>query len=122
MMTAKQWARVRDAGVYGLRRGAWYAVVAEGSSGMIVLNVSMRNVPVPGDQVDFRDDEPSRWSIVQWDPSERGAQRASEIGFGLTYAVCPSCRSRARIEPSEPEVMVCPECAGEFEVEWASKC
>jgi hypothetical protein len=98
MMTAKQWARVRNAGVYGLRRGAWYPVVAEGSSGMIVLNVSMRNVPVPRDSIDLSDDEPSCWSVVQWHPQERGAQRASEIGFGL------------------------PECAGEFQVEWSSKC
>ena len=122
MMAAKQWARVRNAGVYGLRRGAWYAVVAEGSSDMIVLNVSTRNVPVPRDQVDLREQQPSEWSVVQWDPSERGAQRASEIGFGLMYAVCPSCRSRARIDAAEPETMVCPECGGEFQVEWASRC
>jgi len=120
-MTAKQWARVRNAGVYGLRRGAWYPVVAEGSSGMIVLNVSTRNVPVPRDLVDLSDDKPIRWTVVQWDPQERGAQRVSEIGFGLTYVVCPSCRSRARLEPPEPEVMICPECAGEFEVEWAGR-
>ncbi len=120
-MTAKQWARVKNAGAHGLRRGAWYPVVAEGSAGMIVLNVSTRNVPVPRSLVDLSDDKPSRWSFVQWAPEERGAQRASEIGFGLTYLVCPSCRSRARIQPTRYETMVCPECAGEFEVEWPSK-
>lgn len=121
-MTAKQWARVRQAGVYGLRRGAWYAVVAESGKGMVILNVSKRNVPVPRDQVDLRDAVPDRWSVVQWDPSERGAQRASEIGFGPTYAVCPGCRARAQVEASRPRTMLCLECAGEYEVEWEPKC
>ncbi|MGD8727524.1 MAG: hypothetical protein PVH40_07755 [Gemmatimonadales bacterium] len=122
MMTAKQWARVKDAAVHGLRRGAWYPVVAEGSSDIIVLNVSTRNVPVPRDLLDLSDEKPSRWSVVQWKPEERGAQRASEVGFGLTYVVCPSCRARARIDATEPELMICPECAGEFEIEWTSRC
>lgn len=122
MMTAKQWARVRYAGVHGLRRGAWYAVVAEGKAGMLVLSVSKRNVPVPRGQLDLAGEPPAHWSIVEWKASERGAQRASEAGIGPTYAVCPGCRARARIEPIDAVSMVCLECGEEFSVDWERRC
>ncbi len=121
-MSAKQWARVKAPGVYGLRRGAWYVVVGAGGSGMLVLNVNMRNVPVPNALVETRDGKPALWSVVQWDPSDRGAQRVTEVGFGLQYVVCPACRARAQVGGDQPVGLTCPECTGAFEVDWNSLC
>jgi hypothetical protein len=121
-MAAKQWARIKGSGVHGLRRGAWYVVVGRGRSGMLVVNVSTRNVPVRREQVDVRDDQPVSWSVVQWDGAEPGAKRISESGFDLTYVVCPSCRGRTRLGNGQPAGLTCPECAGEFAIDWSARC
>ena len=122
MMTAKRWARVKAPGVHGLRRGAWYVVVGAGRSGMLVLNVSMRNVPIPNDLVEIRDGKPTVWSVVQWDPSDRGAERVAEVGYGFQYLVCPACRTRAQVGGEHPADLTCPACTGAFQVDWNSLC
>ncbi len=89
-MGLEKWARPKP-GAHGLRRGAWYAVVNEMNTAMIVLDVQKNNVPVPRDMLVFSDQAPMKWTVVQWEESQRGAERASEENDGLTYAVCPIC-------------------------------
>jgi hypothetical protein len=112
---------VRRSGTHGLRRGAWYSVVADPPSGLVILNVRMNNVPVLRAHVELSDSPPDRWSVVQWDEKQRGAERASQENDGLLYAVCPSCSARAKPAP-ETRRLSCPECGGEFPVDWEHPC
>lgn len=114
----KQWARVKQSGAHGLRRGAWYAVVNNAKPDLVILDVHKHNVPVPRGLVEVSDAKPSRWSVVQWQETDRGAQRVSESELGMIYAVCPACRARAPIEPDDAQAMKCPECGRRFEMDW----
>lgn len=120
-MTAKQWVRVKAPGVHGMRRGAWYAVVGA-RSGLLIVSVNRRNVPVPTDLVEIRESEPTAWSVVQWDPGDRGAQRVAAVGYSLRYVVCPACRTRAQVGGEQPVDLTCPTCTGAFEVDWSVPC
>ncbi len=120
-MTARSWARVLQAGAHGLRRGAWYPVVNVTNRELVLLDVHKANVPVPRTLVELSDHSPDAWSVVQWDGTEPGADRAGELNRGLTYAVCPHCRARAPLG-QEAERMVCPECTRDAEVDWAHPC
>ena len=119
--TAKKWARVKRTGTHGLRRGAWYPVVSDPSSGLVVLDVRRHNVPVLRAHVDLSDAPPSLWSVVRWDEKQRGAQRASAQNLGLTYVVCPQCSERAKVE-TEVARLTCPDCGGAFAVDWEHPC
>ena len=118
----KKWARAKQSGAHGLRRGAWYAVVNEGHPKMAVLSVRKHNVPVPREMLEFSDGRPTQWSVVQWQDRQRGAQRASEANEGLTYAVCPACGERARLDPPDTKRITCAHCHGDFTVDWEHPC
>ncbi len=117
----KKWARAKQSGAHGLRRGAWYAVVNDGHPKMAVLSVRKHNVPVPREMLEFGDEAPTQWSVVQWKETQRGARRASEANQGLIYAVCPACRERARIELDTKRI-TCAHCHGDFTVDWDHPC
>ena len=121
-MAANKWARVKQSGAHGLRRGAWNAVVNEKKPDLVFVDVNMRNVPVPGELVELAEGEPDRWSVVMWQEHENGAERASDSEFGKMYGVCPGCRSRQKFSPAGVAEMVCPECGGDFKVDWENPC
>ena len=118
----KRWARAKQSGAHGLRRGAWYAVVNEGNPKLAVLSVRKHNVPVPREMLEFSDEAPTQWSVVQWQETQRGARRASEANQALTYAVCPACGERAKVDPGEANELTCASCHGAFPVDWDHPC
>ncbi len=121
-MQPKKWARVRKTGAHGLRRGAWYPVVNESRADLVVLDVNKKNIPVPRDLLELREERPAMWSVVEWADRQRGAHQATRANYGHVYAVCPSCKARCRLEPSDAQEMVCPNCGGEFGVDWTEPC
>ncbi|UCF39636.1 MAG: hypothetical protein JSW43_07750 [Gemmatimonadota bacterium] len=120
-MTAKKWARVKQNGAHGLRRGAWYPVVNDKKPDLLIVDVNKKNVPVSRGLVEVSDDAPKRWSVVAWDAADRGSRRASESRYGLVYGVCPACRARVTLE-EQADHATCSECGGEFEVDWDHLC
>lgn len=117
-MASDKWARPKP-GAHGLRRGAWYPVVNEmGSTAMIVLDVQKNNVAVPRDMLVLSEVRPSMWTVVEWQDTQRGAQRAIEENHGLTYVVCPACQSRADMAPADTPHLRCAHCNGAYTVDW----
>lgn len=121
-MQPKKWARVRKTGAHGLRRGAWYPVVNDARPDLVVLDVNKKNIPVPRDLLDVRQQRPALWSVVEWQDRQRGSDRATEANLGSVYAVCPACKARSQLEPADAQHMVCPKCGGDFEVDWVQPC
>lgn len=117
----RRWARVKQSGAHGLRRGAWYLVVNEASK-LVVLEVRHDNVPVPRAMIELADAKPEAWSVVQWNQDQLGARRASEANLGLTYAVCGHCAARQIIEPPTAEHMQCEECGVDWRLDWEHPC
>lgn len=122
MPSPEMWARVKRLGTHGLRRGAWYPVVNRSSVELLVVDVAKKNVPVPRDAVDLSEDPPASWSVVMWKERDPGIKRVSDAGFALTYVVCPSCRARAELPSGEVASMPCPQCGGEYALDWAHPC
>jgi hypothetical protein len=122
MKSSELWARVKQLGAHGLRRGAWYPVVNEVTEEMLVVDVAKQNVPVPRQLVDVSERAPRRWSIVVREPSEPGADRISAEGHPLEYAVCPGCRSRVPFGGGRPEQMDCPNCQRRYPIDWEDRC
>ena len=120
-LPTRRWARAKQSGAHGMRRGAWYLVVNE-SSKMIVIEVRKVNVPVPHDIVEIASEKPNAWSVVRWRASQAGARRVSEQSFGTTYAVCSNCSERQAIEPENAERMVCAACGQNLPVDWDNPC
>lgn len=119
----RKWARAKTSGAHGLRRGAWYLVVNDAQKNVVVLNVRKSNVPVPRSMLEVSEEQPSKWSVVRWQESQRGARRASERNMGvLIYAVCPSCGERSPIEPKDAPTLACAHCHGVFPVDWEHPC
>ena len=116
-MGSERWARPKP-GTHGLRRGAWYPVVNEMGAAMIVLDVQKHNVPVPRDMLVLSEEQPAKWTVVQWQESQRGAQRASERNQSLTYAVCPACQTRSNLNPPDTPRLKCERCNGAYTVDW----
>jgi hypothetical protein len=97
-------------------------VVNDGQTNMVILNVRADNVPVPRSMLDIRAERPSKWSLVEWQESQRGARRASQESLGLRYLVCPTCSLRSQIELSGEGEVVCAHCRGKFAVDWERPC
>jgi len=116
----RKWARVRQEGAHGLRRGAWYAVVNDGKGSFVVLDVYRRNVPVDRAVLEVVNDRPMCWSIVRLTPESLAAARARERdNLEPTYAVCPRCRRRAPVKTGTMD-MECVHCRQVFLVDWAT--
>jgi len=120
-MPQRKWARIRLVGAHNLRRGAWYPVVNDSNSSFVILDVSKHNVPVSRESVELSEVKPVLWSIVKFDPSKPIPPRISQQQLPLTYAVCPICRARARVEDDQPEI-TCVDCNTRSKVDWSSPC
>ena len=119
-MSDRKWARVRRAGAHGLRRGAWYPVLNDRPS-IVVLDVAKRVVPMDRTLLEFRDTAPDAWSIVANPPESSQARRASESAMGWTYGVCPQCRERQNLAEGDTEI-VCEFCGATAGIDWEHPC
>jgi hypothetical protein len=114
-MTMPQWARL-DADVDSpLRRGAWYPVTRV-SATEITVDVNHRPTSVPRNLMSLHGKPPSAWTVV---PRPRDAIRMP-ASWGDTYAVCPNCRERSRLN-DHPASLRCQRCNGFFPVDWNEK-
>jgi hypothetical protein len=120
-MSPSKWARVSQSEAFGLRRGAWYPVVSDGSSQLVVLDVNKSIRPVNRVHLEFRDERPMTWSVVRREPTERAAQVATAKALGPMYGVCPRCRYRAAV-PEQEALHTCPACTASAEVDWDHPC
>ena len=116
-----KWARVSKDEAHGMRRGAWYAVVGDAESNLVLLDVNRSNRPVSRTSLEFTEEKPSKWSVVQRDAEDRVALRASTAKLGPVYGVCPLCRARVSIVPDAHEAR-CPRCKEVSEVDWDNPC
>ena len=116
-----KWARVSKDEAHGLRRGAWYAVVGDGEADLVLLDVNKSNRPVNRSSLEFADEKPSKWSVVQRNPEEHAAIRASSADLGPVYGVCPLCRARVSIAPEASDAH-CPRCKEVSEIDWDNPC
>ena len=107
-----QWARLTSDENRGLRRGAWYRVVAT-TPGEAVLDVNRRRVPLPRASLQFVSTPPQTWTVVSRPPDAHGLP----TGWDDKYAVCPSCRNRAPLKQSDLTLR-CQRCGGLFRVAW----
>ena len=119
--SAMKWARVAKEEAHGMRRGAWYAVVGDGKSKLVLLDVNRSNRPVNRSSLEFTDEKPHKWSVVQRDAEDQAAVRASSAELGPVYGVCPLCRARVSIVPEANEAS-CPRCEEVSEVDWDHPC
>lgn len=117
----RKWARVKRAGAHGLRRGAWYAVLNENKSNIVVLDVSKKAVPIDRSMLDFSTQKPRKWSVVRLDPEKDAAELASEAGLSPLYGVCPNCAGRANLKQDDSQLK-CPVCQLLFEIDWSAAC
>ena len=112
MPNSGQWARVRPTEAGHLRRGAWYRVVRlTATEAVLEVNGALTTVPRPS--VEIVPTPPSRWAVVPRPP--RSARLPTS--WGPRYAVCPNCRTRARLE-EKTTAMRCPKCNGFFDIGW----
>jgi len=116
-----RWARVSKDEAFGLRRGAWYSVVGDAESMLVLLDVNKSNRPVNRTNLEFSEEKPTKWSVVQRDPDDHAALRASTAKLGPVYGVCPLCRARVAIGPGASEAS-CPRCKEVSEVDWDNPC
>lgn len=117
----RKWARVKKAGAHGMRRGAWYAVLNENKSNIVVLDVSKKAVPIDRTMLDFTMQKPHKWSVVHLDPQKDAAELAGEAGLGSLYGVCPNCAGRANLKKEDTQ-LTCPVCQLLFEIDWSMTC
>jgi hypothetical protein len=116
-----KWARVSRDEAHGLRRGAWYAVVGDAESDLVLLDVAKSNRPVNRTSLEFADQKPTKWSVVRRKPDDHAALRASSASLGPVYGVCPLCRARVSLAPTAREAQ-CPRCKEKSEIDWANPC
>ena len=97
-----------------LRRGAWYPVV-ERTAIEAVVEVDQTRLRVRRDEVLFRSDRPTAWTVV----NRTGVMRPTLSGPKVvtTYAVCPDCTGRQEFE-GHPETLMCVRCRRAAKVDW----
>jgi len=117
----RKWARVKRAGAHGLRRGAWYVVLNENKTNIVVLDVSKKAIPIDRSLLDFTAQKPRKWSVVQLDPQKDATELAGEAGLGPLYGVCPNCAGRANLKPEDTQ-LTCRVCQLLFEIDWSVTC
>jgi hypothetical protein len=107
-----QWARPHTDVNRGLRRGAWYRVIAF-TPGEVILDVNRNPRIVPREGLEIVSTPPQRWSIV---PRPSDAVHVP-VDWGECYALCPTCRNRTPIK-GHLTTLRCPRCAGLFQIDW----
>lgn len=98
------------------RQGAWYPVVSEGRS-RIVLEVNGKRVDFARTAVEVRPNRPDKFTVVYRSPNEKAPPIAKEADPGRIYAVCPDCAHRTRLF-GEPKTLQCPGCRHEGVIAW----
>ena len=121
-MSPRKWARVLQSGAHGLRRGAWYPVVNDSSTRIVILDVSKKNVPVDRGSLEISERKSEEWSIVKWEPGRPLPHRMSEKRLPRIYAVCPICRARSGELPAGIAELKCDECGFEKRIDWGNAC
>ncbi len=114
------WARVRPSSNGSLRRGAWYQVVSDDGSA-VVIKVGERGVSVPREHLQIRRHCPEHFSVVVRSPGDHNPVRGTPEDLGLKYAVCPSSHTRVRLADDAP-YLVCPECGCRYAIDWGETC
>ena len=109
---AAQWARLEADIESPLRRGAWYPV-ARLSATEVVVEINRRPTAVLRKHMILNTKPPTSWTVV---PRPQGAVRMP-ASWGDTYAVCPNCRERSRLN-DHPAHLRCAKCNGYFPVAW----
>ncbi len=113
IMAPNKWARLREDVYCGLRRGAWYKVLFEGTNHVAVDAVQER-VLVPSHILEIVDARPALWSIVQHTPDSFSFPPEN----GRRYAVCPNCQQRQAPPSGRPFTIRCQQCNGLYHVDW----
>ncbi len=113
MPAAFQWARLKADVKCALRKGAWYRILKLTPT-EVVLDVKGKPVPMPRGQLQLSSEPALRWSVV---PSPKQTARFPAT-WGSSYAVCPNCRDRAKLE-GHAATMRCRRCNGSFEIAWS---
>lgn len=103
-MQRMRWARLVGVAGCGLRRGAWYPVVAL-SATEVQLHVRGRVARVPRALLELRDRPPREWTLVP-------------AGTHDAYLVCPNCRARQSLPDTRVPVVRCTRCNDPFAVTW----
>jgi len=113
---ASFWARVSVDVDFGLRRGAWYRVVAM-TPETVVLDVHGQAIEAPRVAIEVVDSLPFQWAVV---PRPRNASFMIPASWGDHYGVCPHCAYRAPLFGA-PAVLQCPGCGLTFVVGWEER-
>jgi len=107
-MPELSWARVKTDLHLGLRRGAWYRVIRETGS-QVILDVDHQPATILREYLEFASVRPDRWTIVERPSDVAGAA----AGWGQSYGVCPHCTHRAPLVHPVVEAR-CSKCGGTF--------
>ena len=113
-MPELSWARVKTDLHLGLRRGAWYRVIRETGS-QVILDVDHRPATILQEYLEFASVRPDRWTIVERPSDVAGAA----AGWGQSYGVCPHCTHRASLVHPVVEAR-CSKCGGTFLIDWSA--
>lgn len=98
------------------RRGAWYPVVSEGRS-RVVLEVNGKRVDLAKAAVEVRAKRPDKFTVVYRSANDKAPPVAKGSDPGRVYAVCPECAKRTRLF-GEPQTLQCPICRHEGVIAW----
>jgi hypothetical protein len=77
------------------RRGAWYPVVSEGRS-RVVLEVNGKRVDLAKAAVEVRAKRPDKFTVVYRSANDQAPPVPKGTDPGRVYAVCPDCAKRTR--------------------------
>ena len=100
----------------GTRQGAWYRIVSEGRS-RVVLEVNGKCVDMAKAAVEVRPQRPDKFTVVYRSSGEHRPPIPKGTDPGRVYAVCPDCARRTRLF-GEPQTLRCPVCHHEGVIAW----
>ena len=113
-MATMRWARLQMAAGVPLRRGGWYRVVSE-TPIEVVVSVHGRPVPVLRPFVEIRTTPPRDWTVLRH-PTVAPGRTPERFRHG--YMVCPGCRERAVLPPTQRARLRCQRCGQTFPIAW----
>ncbi len=98
------------------RTGAWYPVVREIGS-RLVIQVAARRVAIARNLLEVRPTRPNRFTVVSRAPEDPNPAKGTSADLGRTYAVCPGCESRIRLFGAAA-TLTCRQCGHHGDVAW----
>ena len=90
---ARPWATAKPFSRPMPRAGAWYPVIAENGATRVVLLIGDRKVAIQRHLLEFREERPTRFTVVTRARGEPNPAQGTPNDLGRTYGVCPSCGS-----------------------------